>query len=206
MELAIPLSKFSASSVTYGSYRTGYLRRTIPFAYEENQISLSSLILVLQPMRVVEYDESRNHLVLEDVKKTSFFSKLETLQDHTQEALNRYKTEWLEGTALPREIYPVQPLIRNKRITLHLSSQRELMPYFVPPSASSARGGSAVEHSTVNGAKEELTASSLKPGDFVRAIVKLQGLSLQMSPEETWTGKSRIQHHVLQLFKVAMDA
>lgn len=187
MELAIPLSKFSASAVTYGTYRNGYLRRTIPFAYEENQVSLTSLILVLQPMRVVEYDESRNHLVLEDVKKTSFFSKLETLQDLTQEALDSHKRQWLEGTTIPREIHPVQPLIRNKRITLHLSSQRELMPYFV------------------NGVKQELTATSLKPGDFVRAIVKLQGLSLQMSLEENWTGKSRIQHHVLQLFKVSMD-
>jgi hypothetical protein len=44
---------------------------------------------------------------------------------------------------------------------------------------------------------------TVKPGDFIRAVVKVQGLSLQMSEDDIWTGKSRIQHHILQLYSVS---
>ena len=43
---------------------------------------------------------------------------------------------------------------------------------------------------------------TIKPGDMIRAIVKIQGISLQMSENDIWTGKSRIQHHILQLYKL----
>ena len=43
---------------------------------------------------------------------------------------------------------------------------------------------------------------TIRPGDIIRAVVKIQGISLQMSEAEIWTGKSRIQHHILQLYKV----
>ncbi len=187
MELAIPLTKFIPSHVVFQSPRIGSFRRTIPFAYHDSQVQASSLILVLQPMKVLEYDESRNHLVLEDTKKSSSFSKLEALQESTQNALETNIRSWLDGAAPPRDYPDIQPLVRQKRITLHLSSQKEMMPYFV------------------DGEKIDLSPETLKPGDFVRVVVKLQGLSLQMTADDIWTGKSRIQHHVLQIYKTRPD-
>jgi hypothetical protein len=43
---------------------------------------------------------------------------------------------------------------------------------------------------------------TVKPGDMISAVVKIQGVSLQMSEDDIWTGKSRIQHHILQLHNI----
>jgi hypothetical protein len=40
---------------------------------------------------------------------------------------------------------------------------------------------------------------------MIRITVKLQGLSLQMVEDNIWTGKSRIQHHILQIYKVSKE-
>jgi hypothetical protein len=47
--------------------------------------------------------------------------------------------------------------------------------------------------------------ATIRPGDVIRAVVKIQGVSLQMTEDDVWTGKSRIQHHILQLYKVKSD-
>ena len=186
MELAIPLTKFTPTNVRWGSPRSGAFRRTIPFLYEDNQTTFTSLVLVLQPLRVVEYDAERNQLILEDVKRSqTAFNKLELLQTTVSQALDRHARMWLEGSPFPKDgAQPIQPWVRNRRITVHLSSQKELMPMFNETG------------------KIEITADSLKPGTFLRLVVKLQGLSLQMSADDLWTGKSRIQHHVLQIYQV----
>jgi hypothetical protein len=79
---------------------------------------------------------------------------------------------------------PLQLWLKSRKLTLYLSAQPELLPFFT-------EAGSAV-----------FSRDTIKPGDLIRAVVKIQGLSLQMSEDDTWTGKSRIQHHVLQLYKV----
>lgn len=187
MELAIPLSKFSHGNIKWGHPRVGAFRRTIPFGYDEGASTFNSLILVLQPLKIVEYDEARSQLILEDTKRTSAFSKLELLQTHVGDALSSHKDAWLEGCRSPTE-FSVQPWVRGKRLTLHLSSQKEMTPFFS------------------DAGPLKVSATTLRPGEFVRPVVKLQGLSLQMSDDENWTGKSRIQHHVLQLFKVDVAA
>jgi hypothetical protein len=186
MELAIPLTKFIPTNVRWGTPRSGAFRRTIPFLYEDNQTTFTSLVLVLQPLRIVEYDADRNQLVLEDVKRTpTSFNKLELLQTTVAQALDKYTRVWLDGTPFPKDgAQPIQPWVRNRRITIHLSSQKELMPMF---------GESG---------RLEVNTETLKPGTFLRLVVKLQGLSLQMSADDVWTGKSRIQHHVLQMYQV----
>jgi hypothetical protein len=43
----------------------------------------------------------------------------------------------------------------------------------------------------------------LKPGDLIRAMVRLQGVSLQLNELNDWTGKSRIQHYVIELYRIS---
>ena len=66
---------------------------------------------------------------------------------------------------------------------LYLSNTPELLPFYKL------------------GSKSVLSTETLVPGDFVRVVIKIQGISLQMTDDDIWTGKSRIQHHILQLCK-----
>jgi hypothetical protein len=187
MEFAVPISRFNPSNVRWGQPRTGPYRRTVPFGYEENQVVLNNLILTLQPLRVVELDWSRNQLVLEETATMSFLSKLEQFQTLVSGSLEKHVKLWLEGSAMPpagTSCLPLQLWLKSRKLTLYLSSQPEALPFFV------------------DGKPAVFSEKTVKPGDLIRAVVKIQGISLQMSEDNVWTGKSRIQHHVLQLYKV----
>lgn len=183
MELGIPLSKFAVSNVSWSYPRSGSFRRTIPIEYSDQGVHFSGLVLVLQPLKVVGYDEEKSQLILEDHKRSQCFSKLEGLQTWVTNSLEEQYTSWLAGMTIPRE-HSMQPWIRQKKLSLHLSSQKDKTPLFT-------RAGMT-----------QINQTTVKPGDILRAVVKIQGLSLQMENDTIWTGKSRIQHHVLQLYKI----
>jgi len=188
MEFAIPISRFDPTHVRWGAPRIGPFRRTIPFGYDENQLSLSTLSIVLQPLRIVELDWSKNQLVLEETKKMSFLSKLEQLQTIVTNALDTHSKQWLEGSnAFTGAKLPLQLWVKFRRLTLYLSQQPDALPFFTE------------EGPTV------FSDKTIQPGDLIRAVVRIQGISLQMSEDDIWTGKSRIQHHVLQLYKVTEE-
>jgi hypothetical protein len=192
MEFAVPISRFTPSNVRIGQPRVGPYRRTVPFGYNENQIHLNNLILSLHPLRVIELDMVRNQLILEEVKHTTataHLSKLEQFQTLVGNSLEKHSKSWLEERQYPEGgCHPLQIWLKSHRLTLYLSSQPDMLPFFTEE-------GPAV-----------LSEETVKPGDLIRAIVKIQGLSLQMSDDDVWTGKSRIQHHVLQLYKVTNDS
>jgi hypothetical protein len=185
MEFAIPISRFDPTHIRWGSSKAGPFRKTIPFGYDENNIHLNSLILILQPLRIVEIDWVRKQVVLEEYKRLPFLSKLEQFQTLVTNELEAQTRRILSDCIPPvGSVITVQPWLKSKRLTLYLSAQPETLPFHT-------EAGPAV-----------FSETTIKTGDILRAVVKIQGISLQMSEENTWTGKSRIQHHVLQLYKV----
>ena len=123
-------------------------------------------------------------MVLEETTKLSFLSKLDQFQTLVSNGLVKNSKLWLEGSKGAEECLPLQLWLKSRKLTLYLSSQPELLPFFTD-------SGSAI-----------FSPKTVKPGDLIRAVVKIHGISLQMSEDDIWTGKSRIQHHVLQLYKV----
>jgi len=186
MEFAIPISRFQSSYVKWGLPRNGPFRRTIPFGYEENNMLFNNLIIILHPLKVVEIDHGRNQLILEESSKIPFLTRLEQFQLNVSNELERNSAKWVDASKIPEIVRsPLQPWLKSKRITLFLSAEPASLNFFT-------QDGPAVFSDT-----------TVKPGDMIRAVVKIQGLSLQMSEHDAWTGKSRIQHHVLQLYKVS---
>ena len=186
MDLAIPISRFDPGRVKWGQPRDGPFRRIIPFGYEENPVNLSNLILVLHPLKIAEIDWSRSQIVLEDSNKLQFLSKLEQLQANVIQELEKNFTKWVDETKAPRVVKnPLQLWLKSKRITLYLSADPSTLSF----------------HDTDG--PSVFSQQNIKPGDIIRAVIKIQGVSLQMSEDDIWTGKSRIQHHILHLYKVA---
>ena len=188
MEFAIPISRFDPSNVKWGIPRAGPFRKSIPFGYKENQIDFSNLVLILQPLRIVELDWERNQVILEESRKIPFLSKLEQFQNFVSSELEKQSSNWMEGVHMTNSVKPpLQPWLKSKKLTLYLSSQPETLPFFI------------------DGTPAIFSQTTIKPGDIIRAVIKIQGLSLQMTEDDIWTGKSRIQHHILQLYKVTSD-
>jgi hypothetical protein len=186
MEFCIPITRFDPSNVTWQQPRPGLFRRTIPFGYQENNITFNNLILGLHPLKLVEIDKTRNQLILEETTRESLLNRLDKFQIEVTNELEKNSKKWIDESKLPTVIKsPLQPWLRSRRLTLYLSSEPSLLHFY-------SEGSSSV-----------FSYTAIKPGDMIRAVVKLQGLSLQMSEDDIWTGKSRIQHHILQLYKVS---
>lgn len=188
MEFAIPISRFDPNHVTWNQPRPGSFRKTVPFGYTENGISFNSLITVLEPLKVVEIDWDKNQLVLEEFTTLSFLSKLDQFQKSVNTQISTNFRKLLDDNELPDSlaIAPLQSCVKGRRITLYLSNDPSQLSFFMEGSAS------------------RLSKDAVKPGDLIRAVIRLYGISLQMTHNNIWTGKSRIQHHVLELYKVAM--
>jgi sucrose-6-phosphate hydrolase SacC (GH32 family) len=184
MDFAIPISHFDPKKVKLDQIKSCPLRKTISFAYQEENIQFTNLSLVLHPLRVIELDMEKKHLILEE-SNSSLLSKLEQLQSNINTELEKNPRRWLEQSKIPSILKnPLQQWIKSKQFALYLSSDPSSLSIFTDEG------------------KVTFTEDILQPGDMVRVIIKIHGLSLQMSEEDIWTGKSRIQHHILQLYKL----
>lgn len=185
MEFAIPISRFDPSRIVWGEPRSGPFRKIVPFGYNENNVNMNNLILVLQPLRIVEIDWVRNHLTLEESKRVPFLTKLDQFQTIILNEIESMPKHIMQDTSLLHKAQiSLQPWLKSKKLTLYLSSQSDTLPFFT-------QDGQCT-----------FSEATIKPGDIIRAVVKVQGVSLQMTESDSWTGKSRIQHHILQLYKV----
>ena len=186
MEFAIPISRFNPAHVKWGQPKTCLYRRTIPFEYEEPGIKTNNLIVSLYPLRVVEIDMEKKQIVLEETKRLPFLSKLEQLQHNISDELINNSKKWVDESKLPALIQsPLQPWLKSRKLILYLSSDPSSLAFFMDSGPTTF----STEH--------------IKPGDTLRAIIKIHGLSLQMSEQDIWTGKSRIQHNILQIYKLS---
>jgi hypothetical protein len=185
MDLAIPISRFDPKNIRLEKSKGCSFQRSIPFAYEEDSVILNNVIVVLHPLKVVDIDIEKRQLFLEESSGPPLLSKLEQFQANISNELEKNSKKWIEESKLPLTIKnPLQQWIKTKQVTLYLSADPSSLVFFTD------KGRTAFSRKT------------LQPGDTVRAIVKIHGLSLQMSEADIWTGKSRIQHHILQLYKV----
>jgi hypothetical protein len=186
MEFAIPLSRFTPANVKWGQAKSHPFRKTISFEYEEHNIKYNNLILSLCPLKVIELDLEKNQIILEEIKKLPYLQKLEQFQQIVDEEIRNNSKKWIEKSKLPIVIqHPLQPWVKSKRLTLYLSAEPSSLAFYT-------EDGPA-----------RFSSETIKPGDTLRAIVKIHGLSLQTSEDDVWTGKSRIQHTILQLYKVS---
>jgi hypothetical protein len=184
MEFAIPILKFKPENVTWGLARSAPLRKTIPFGYDQEGISMTSLVIVLDPLKVVQLDMEKNQLTLEEFKGNSCLSVLERFQLNVNSELEKDYKKWFEETKVPAIVKsPLQTWVKSNRIALYLSSEPGALHFY------DETGPVLFSEKTV------------KPGDIIQSVIKIQSLSLQLSEDDNWTGKSRIQHNILQLYK-----
>ena len=183
MEFAIPLSTLDISNVKWAEPRSDHLRKTIQLTYQYNSVYFNNLIIAMQPLRVVEIDDVLHQIILEDEHGKTTLDKIDQFQKSVCADLEKYSKSCVEDT---REIVksPLQPWLKSGKLSLYLTDKPEQLVFYT------------------NNALSTFSEKTVKPGDIIRAVVKIQGISLQMSEGDIWTGKSRIQHHILQLYKV----
>jgi len=183
MEFAIPLLDLDISKVKWSEPRSDNFRKCIQFTYQDTSVSFNNLIIVMQPLRVSEIDDERHQIILEDEQGKTTLDKIDQFQKSVCAELEKYSRDFLEDSRGIVKL-PLQPWLKSGKLSLYLTDKPEHLNFYTD------KGLTRFSEKTV------------KPGDIIRAVVKIQGISLQISEDSIWTGKSRIQHHILELYKV----
>jgi hypothetical protein len=184
MDFAIPISRFETGNVELVKQPTN--KFSLGFSYKDGQFCNTPILLVLEPLKVVFIDWSKHQINLkEDENYMSFLSKFLAFQKNIHESLGKHAKEWLgESYSEDMSYFATQPLFKSGILTLYMSSALDSVTYVADQK------------------EQNFLNETLQPGDLVRIVVKLYGVSLQKSESEIWTGKSRIQHSILQIYKV----
>lgn len=186
MEFAIPLAKCNPENIKIEDIKTFSFRKILPIEYTEGKTCFKNLIISLPPLKVREIHLEKNQVTLEESEETNQLQILEKIQEKLLTFLEVNYTKWFHEIEI-RDVKKIifQPWINSKRITLFLPSNTTTFSYF-----------------TENG-QSVFSSNSLKPGEIVRAFINIHGLCLQLLENNNWTGRSRIQHKTLHLYKIS---
>jgi hypothetical protein len=185
MEFAIPLAKCNPENIKIEDIKSFSFRKILPIEYTEGKTCFKNLIISLPPLKVREIHLEKNQVTLEESEETNQLQILEKIQEKLLTFLEINYTKWFHEIEI-RDVKKIifQPWINSKRITLFLPSNTTTFSYF-----------------TENG-QSVFSSNSLKPGEIVRAFINIHGLCLQLLENNNWTGRSRIQHKTLHLYKI----
>jgi hypothetical protein len=192
MEWCIPLQKLELTKIRLGALAIRPNREKkpmIPMSYSDGQMNMPVLSILLPHMTVDSYNSANGRLEL-TLENNWITTKLISLQESLLASLTSSQTACFGKKDYSYDdIYSLfQPMVEGNK--LHL---------YCPSTIVEKRKGNGViklwkDDSFVEGVRPGL----LVPGQHVRVVLQLQGISLQLGMNNNdWTGRSRLQHRVV---------
>lgn len=194
MEWCVPLQKLEVTKIVLGNLQTRPHRETKPIAplgYIDGAMVMPVLTVLLPHLVIDSYNSADGRLELLLDSQQSI-GKLTSIQTGLVTSITNSQHLWF-GTrkysqAEINEFF--QPMIEGNK--LHL---------YCPSTLVEKRKGVGVirvwkEGNWVEGVRPGLFV----PGQKVRVALQIQGISLQLTGDSLWTGRSRLQHRILGIF------
>jgi hypothetical protein len=194
MEWCVPLQKLEVTKIVLGNLQTRPHRETKPIAplgYIDGAMVMPVLTVLLPHLVVDSYNsaDGRLDLLLDSPQS---IGKLTSIQSGLITSLTNSQHSWFGAKKYSQsEINDFfQPMIEGNK--LHL---------YCPSTLVEKRKGTGVikiwkEGSWIEGVRPGL----FTPGQRIRVALQIQGISLQLTGDSVWTGRSRLQHRILGIF------
>jgi hypothetical protein len=194
MEWTIPAQTFVSANVHIAAPNKSQ-KPVAALSYRDNDVTLPCFSTLLPPLPIKSYDSDTGKLVLSLVGVPAILNKLVALQTRMLETIHSNYSTWFPSErqhSLDELSAAFQPLIQNN--CLHLYCPMVTV-------------GSFNEISVFSGTewlKGTIPTGLLAPGKLIRAAIRLQSISFHQHPvSKALTGRFRIQHRILALFKTS---
>lgn len=194
MEWCVPLQKLEVNKIVLGnpsSRPNREMKPVAPLGYIDGAMIMPVLTILLPHMVIDSYNSANGRLELL-IDSTMSVNKLTSIQNGLMNSICNSQQMWFGRHQFTREDMNdlFQPMIDGNK--LHL---------YCPSTLVDKRKGAGVirlwkEGSWIEGVRPGLLA----PGQKIRVALQIQGISLQVSSDNVWTGRSRLQHRVLGIF------
>ena len=193
MEWTIPAQTFVSGNVHILAPNKSQ-KPVAALTYKEDDITFPAFSTLLPPVLIKSYDSDTGKLVLSLVGVPAILNKFIALQTRILQTIHSNYTTWFPSErqhSLDELSAGFQPLIQNN--CLHLYCPLVTVGSFNEISVFSGTSWS----------KGTVPAAFLAPGKLIRAAIRLQSISFHQHPvSKALTGRFRIQHRILALFKV----
>ena len=192
MEWTIPAKTFIPANVIM----TPPNRNEKPFAtlsYNEEDVNFPYVSIFLPPLPVKSYDADTGKLALSLAGNTSILNKLVVLQNRILQKIQENYSTWFPSEhrrGFEDMSHMFQPLIHNNCIHLYC------------PLTTVGSFNEIGFFSGTSWSKGVIPSTAFTAGSTIRAAVRLQSISFHQHPlTKELTGRFRIQHRILALFK-----
>lgn len=194
MEWSVPLQKLEVNKIVLGNPSSRPHRETKPLAplgYIDGAMVMPILTILLPHMMVDSYNSANGRLEL--ILDSSLSSgKLTSIQNALVHSIKNSQQSWFGQVKFSQtEINDLfQPMVDGNK--LHL---------YCPSTLIEKRKGTGVIKIWKDGVWiEGVRPGLLVAGQKIRVALQIQGISLQVSSDNEWSGRSRLQHRVLGIF------
>lgn len=190
----MPFQKLEVNKIVLGSLTKKPNRETKPIAplgYLDGAMAMPILTILLPHMTIDSYNSANGRLDLQ-IDSPVITNKLTSIQSGLVTALANSQQIWFGARSFSESEIEAsfQPMVDGTK--LHL---------YCPSTLVEKRKGSGVMKVWKDGHWiEGVRPGLLVAGQRIRVALQIQGISLQLTPEETWTGRSRLQHRILGIF------
>lgn len=180
MILSIPYQVFDVSNIHLTNFSKDKYGKTIAkLSYKDKLIDFHDVSILSPPLRVIDYNADNSRLRLDLSEFINFQIKINTLYEYLINTLYIHQTKFFNYENVAHEY------IRNLFYFIVDSSTLSLYIY---PTAFIMKESNVYTH-----------VSQLKPGDVIRCIIRLQGIS-QISNRQDM--RLRLHHSVPSIWLV----
>jgi aromatic ring-cleaving dioxygenase len=174
MILSIPYQAFEIENVHLAPFQCDrYGKILAQLSYKDNSIDFQDISILSPPLRVIQYQPENSRLRLDLSEQTHFQNKLNTLQEYLVGTFFMHQQSFLNIC------YKSADYIRHLFYFLLDSS---VLSLYIYPTASIKMA---------DGQQAKIT--DLKPGDMIRVVIRLQGISQLINRESI---RLRLHHSV----------
>ena len=173
MILTIPYQAFEIGNIHVTPFQIDRFGKPIArLTYKDNSIDFQDVSILSPPMRVLDYNPETSRLRLDLSEHPVFHSKMNTLHDYLISTFYTHQQSFLNQMGQPYEAI---------RRLFYFLLDGHALSLFIYPTAHVKRANS---YSRI---------SDLKPGDKIRCVIRLQGVSQLLNRNEL---RLRLHHSV----------
>lgn len=193
MEWCVPLQKLEVGKIRIGtlSTRTYKDKKTLaPLAYMDGHMLMPVLSLLLPHLTVESYNPHTGRLNL-IMDSPWILHKIQAIQTSLLNAIYTNQQTWFGSHAYTIASISslFQPMIEGNKLHLYCPSTL----------VEKKKGGGSMKVWKDNEWFEGVEPGLFVPGQRIRVALQVQGVSLQITGENQWTGRSRLQHRILAI-------